>query len=123
MFLLCQSVVQMSPRKLLHIAAEVSRLKDDGRCFYLGAVALRKDGVLVSAFNGMQPEPNPRHHSESRLCRKLDKGATVYVSRTTADGEWANSKPCPDCERAMRSARVVKVYYTTSPNKYACLIL
>lgn len=122
MFLLCQSVVQMSPRKLLHIAAEVSRLKDDGRCFYLGAVALRKDGVLVSAYNGMQPFPAPEHHCEARLAKKLDRGAVVYLARTSANGEWANSKPCQLCEMKLRKAYVKRVYYTVSTNQFKSLV-
>lgn len=110
-----------STKKLLHLAANVARLKLDGRCFCLGAVAIRSDDVMVLAYNGAPKEPCPQHHCEVRLARKLDKGATVYLARTTSDGKWANSKPCPYCETTMRKAKVKRIYYTTAPNEWDCL--
>ena len=59
--------------------------------------------------------------SEARLCRKLDKGATVYLVRLTKDGVWNQSKPCPLCIKTMRRARVKKVYYATGPNQWDSL--
>lgn len=111
----------MSPRKLLKMAAKLSRMKVDDRQFCLGAVAIRDDDVMVCAYNGHPDIPCPRTHCEARLVRKLDKGATVYLARTIANGQWANSKPCPDCVRAMRRAKVRRVYYTSGPNEWSCL--
>lgn len=108
----------MSPRKLLMLAAKLSRTKIDERHFCLGAVAIRNDDVMVCAYNGHPGVPTPKTHCEARLVRKLDKGATVYLARTAANGDWANSKPCPDCQRAMRRAKVKKVFYTTAPNAW-----
>ncbi len=110
------------PRKYLKLAAKISRLKIDDRCFYLGAVAIRGDDVMVSAYNGASKEPCHQHHCEARLVRKLDANAVVYLARTTANGEWANSKPCNYCENILRKNRVKKIYYTIGPKEWACLV-
>lgn len=106
--------------RMLTLAADISRLKDDGRRFFHGAVAWRGDGVLVSAVNGNPKFPDPYHHCERRLTRKLDKGSTVYLARVLADGTWANSKPCYDCELALKSSSVKRIFYTTGPQTYSC---
>lgn len=111
-----------SIKKLLQLAANIARIKIDDRCFCLGAVAIRNDDVMVYAYNGAPKEPCPQHHCEARLVRKLDKGATVYLARTTSNGNWANSKPCKYCEMTMRKAKVKRVYYTTGPDEWNCLI-
>jgi deoxycytidylate deaminase len=108
-------------RKFLNIAAKVARLKDDNRNFFIGAVAIRADDVTVYAYNGAPKYPTPEHHCEARLCRKLDKGAIVYVARTTNNGDWAMSKPCDNCTRILRRSKVKKVFYTIAPNEYGCI--
>lgn len=108
--------------KFLHDAADMSCLKDDDRNFRVGSIGIRGDGKLVRSYNGAPKFPTPEHHSEGRLCRKLDRGAIVFVARVTKDGLWAMSKPCADCERAMRRAYVKKVYYTIGPNEYGCFL-
>ena len=110
-------------RRMLKVAAQISRLKKDDRQYFLGAVAERSDGTYVFSYNGCPPELCPQHHCEFRLTRKLDRGAAVYLSRTTANGEWANSSPCRGCRTAMKSVKVKKVYYTVGPQEYACLSL
>jgi tRNA(Arg) A34 adenosine deaminase TadA len=109
-----------NPRKLLNLAAKFARLYKDNRTFALGAVALRSDDVMVSAYNGNPCLPEPRAHCEVRLIRKLDYGAVVYLARVTKNGQWANSKPCANCERALRRAKVKKVFYTSGPNEWGC---
>jgi hypothetical protein len=109
--------------RMLDLAARMSRSKKDDRRFFLGAIGVRKDGTLVCAYNGAPKEPTPEHHCERRLCRKLDKGAVVYLARTLANGTWADSAPCPDCRVAMRSKGVTRVYYTSGPDTWSCLKL
>jgi deoxycytidylate deaminase len=108
--------------KMLNDAVKASILRDDDRTFRIGSVAIRGDGAVVRSYNGCPKFPTREHHSEGRLCRKLDRGATVFVARITRDGLWACSKPCPDCHRAMRRAYVKKVYYTIAPKEYGCII-
>lgn len=109
--------------RLLNLAAEVANRRIDDRNFRVGSLGVRGDGTIVSAYNGAPKFPTPLTHAESRLSRKLDRGAVVYVARTTRDGLWAMSKPCPDCERVLRRAYVKRVYYTIAPNEYGCLLL
>lgn len=106
---------------MLMLAAKLARMKLDSRSFCLGAVAIRDDDAMVFAYNGHPGIPNHKTHCEARLVRKLDRGATVYLARTTADGQWANSKPCPDCMRALRRAKVKKIFYTTDPEQWDSL--
>ncbi len=108
-------------RKFLNVAAKMARIKEDNRHFFIGAVAVRGDDVTVYSYNGNPKFPTPEHHCEARLCRKLDKGAIVYVARTTADGSWAMSKPCCNCERTLKRSMVKKVFYTIAPNQYGCI--
>lgn len=110
-----------SVKKYLKIAAKLSRSKDDERRFFLGAVALRNDDVLVYSYNGAPKFPDRKHHCEARLARKLDKGAVVYLARTTSDGEWADSRPCGACEKTLRTCGVRKVFYTIGPSEYGCI--
>jgi len=107
----------MSPYKLIELAAQVSRLKDDDRHFCLGAVGVRSDGVIVASYNGHPWEPERKAHAEYRLCRKLDRGSTVYVARTLADGSYGLAAPCPSCMKSMKSKGIKTVYFTTYQNK------
>lgn len=108
----------MNTKKLLELAAKISRHKSDKRNYCLGAVGIRSDNAMVRAYNGPTDNPNPHIHCEARLVRKLDKGAEVFLARTTADGVWANSKPCKNCLRAMRRIKVSRLYYTSGPNEW-----
>ncbi len=110
----------MNPFKYLELAAKVSRLKDDSRTYFHGAVGLRRDGVLVAASNGNPRAPEPKHHCEYRLLRKLGKGGTVFLVRTLQDGTWADTTPCSHCQNALKARGVKKVYFTSSPGVHHC---
>ena len=111
----------MNTRKLLKIAAKISRIKVDNRNFCLGAVAIRNDDVIVYAYNGNAKTPERKAHCEARLARKLDKGSIVYLARTNASNEWANSKPCLSCENILRRRKVKRIYYTIGPNEWGVI--
>lgn len=111
----------MNVRKMLELAAQVANLKVDGRTFRHGAVAVRDDGVSVHSYNGFPGPPLFSAHCEARLVRKLDKGATVYLVRTLKNGDWANTMPCAACQRALKRAKVKKLYYTTGPGQWDSL--
>jgi len=114
----------MSIPRLLRIAAKVACIRNDRRAFRLGAVAVRSDGALVAAYNGAAKTPSPSAHAEARVVRKLDQGAYVYIARVArGTGELANAKPCKNCERALRRARVKKAFYTVGPSEYGVLDL
>ena len=102
--------------KRLNEAADYA-LRGSHRSFYLGAMALRKDGATVFARNAFSTSPTPNAHAEFRLCRKLDVGSIVYVARIIDSG-WAMSKPCNSCMFQLKAFGVKKVYYTISPGEY-----
>ena len=107
--------------RMLEEAVSIANHRDDDRNFRVGAIAIRADGVAVRAYNGRPDFPEPQHHAEARLCRKLDRGAVVFVGRTTKDGQWALSKPCQDCHQALQRSGAERVYYTVGPGKYAVI--
>ncbi len=110
-----------SPKKFLVLAAKIAGYKKDSRCYRLGVVALRGDGVMVCSYNSAPKQPTPTHHAEAKIARKLDHGAIVYLARVLATGEWANSTPCLNCRRILKNAYVKRVYFTTGANTYSCL--
>lgn len=107
--------------KLLDLACNISRLKDDDRNYFLGSIGIRRDGIYVMSQNGAPKYPTPEHHCETRLLRKLGKYGTIYLARSLADGTWGNAKPCFCCQIAMKSKKVVRCYYTCGPKEWSCL--
>ena len=104
------------------IAGKLASYKAGEKSFLLAACAHRGDGAFVSAVNSISQQPNRLLHAEKRICNKLDYGATVYVARVRLlDGEFALSKPCFSCEKALRSKRVARVYYTIDQHNFGVL--
>lgn len=90
--------------------------------FYVGAVGIRSDGVLVHAFNGSGNNPVAQGHAETRLSRKLDVGSIVYVARYSfLTNDLVLAKPCQNCERTLFSFGVKRIYYSISESKYGTL--
>lgn len=114
----------MNPKRLLDIAtgAALSRLAQCQK-WKLGAAGIRKDGVLVTSFNGNPKEPEWTAHAESRLCKKLTPNSVIAVVRVGQGGEWQLAKPCPSCQRCLKRVGVKRVYYSIAPNEYGCLDL
>jgi cytidine deaminase len=114
--------------ELLSLAATVAlpNMPEDPRNFWLGAIGIRRDGVLVSAKNGAvfsttvdNYQLMPGSHAEGRLLRKLGHGGVVYVSRVSKkDNTLAMARPCGMCQVRLRSYRVEKVYYTIDQYHY-----
>lgn len=99
----------------------------DLRSFWLGAIGIRRDGVVVSSRNGavsfsssvQMINVNVTSHAETRLLRKLGKDGVIFVSRVLRkDRSLAMARPCPDCQLKIRAHRVKKVYYTINNNQY-----
>ena len=121
--------------KYLEMAAKLAVPRQtlaDRRSFWLAAVGIRADGVIVSAQNGSVFTDEsfgngwsfPAAHAEARVCRKLDHKGVIYVSRVSRKtGQLTMARPCPDCQQAMRSRRVKKVYYSISPTEYGVISL
>lgn len=96
----------------------------DNRSFYLGAVGLRNDGVLVTAKNIASKNIVPTHHAEARVVRKLTPDSIVWVARVSrSTGGWTMSRPCEGCKGRMRAAGVRKVVYTIAPDEWGTIQL
>jgi tRNA(Arg) A34 adenosine deaminase TadA len=115
----------MFPWKHFEAAVKIASLKDDQRVHRLGAIGLRSDGVIVGAPNAPAPDKTPQAHAEARLCRKLDKGATVFVARKSngSDAIYRLARPCASCQKIMKSKKVARVYYTISDSEFGVMDL
>ncbi len=113
----------MKAQRLLDIALGVAlgRLKHKQK-WRLGAAGIRSDGVLVVSFNGAPKEPEWKHHSESRICRKLTPDSIIAVVRVQANGEVALAKPCENCQKCLAHVGVRKVYYSIGSNEFGIMI-
>lgn len=107
----------------LNMAGKIALSKKDFRSFFLGAVGIRNDGKVVQSINGATGNPVPKGHAEARLAKKLDYNAVVYVARVNKQGEFAMSRPCVNCMRALKAARVKKIYYSIGPNEFGVIDL
>jgi cytidine deaminase len=112
---------------MLAMAAEAARGKPekfDNRSFCLGAVGLRKDGVIVTAKNVAATDTVPTHHAEARLVRKLTPDSIVWVARVLrSTDEWTMSRPCVSCQGRLRASGVKKVIYTISKDEWGTIQL
>lgn len=102
------------------LAARAAGSLDDRR-YRLGVVAIRGDGVLVSARNGHPVERDFRHHAEARIARKLTPGAVLYIVRLGMGGAYRLARPCVSCQNRLRSAGAARIYYTISEVEYGVL--
>ena len=113
----------LSDDDMLSLAAGTALRKDDCRSFKLGAVGVRNDGTVVYSLNGPAPNKCAQVHAEARLCHKLTPGSTVWVARIRHDGTLGMARPCPTCERRLRSAGVDRVVYTISDAEHGVIDL
>lgn len=103
-------------------AGRIAILREDKRSFYLASIGIRGDGAMVKATNAPSQERSRYVHCEHRLAKKLDVGATVFVVRVKANGEFGMAKPCEDCQKILRFKGVKKVYYTVNNNEYKIMV-
>ncbi len=103
-----------------HIDRAIDRAlkKIDRRQFLLGAVGVRSDGAIVTAYNGAVREGKLlQAHAEARLSKKLDLGSVVFVVRVNRKRQWRLAKPCAGCRAILKNKGVVSVYFTVKPNE------
>lgn len=121
----------MHPLITLAASVAVPKINNDPRNFWLGAVGVRTDGVIVSAKNGACKESLaqgsgwsfPQCHAEFRCVKKMDRGGIVYVARVARDGSLAMAKPCRDCETLLRNKGIRRAYYSIGPTEYGVMVL
>lgn len=114
-------------RKMLKVAATAAlqgaTRGDDIRTFFLGAVGIRNDGVIVASRNVASRDVALSHHAEARLCRKLTPNSEVWVARVRKNGEWALARPCASCQVRLKSVGITKVTYTIDENEWGVIEL
>ena len=114
-------------RYFLDKAIKLSRLSDYPQ-FKHGAVITKNGNVLGMGVNRMVNNPGSisddevakKHasiHAEVAALKACGKanltGATIYVARTSRIfSRPAMSKPCENCQEALREAGIKRVYYT-----------
>lgn len=109
--------------KLLKKAIQVAESGDRTKKHLLGAVAIRKDGCVVSATNGKVITPVPRMHAEIRALNKAGFGSTLYVAKVLKTGDIGIAKPCKNCMTKIKNKGVKRIYYTISNNEYGVIVL
>lgn len=59
-------------------------------------------------------------HAEINALRRGNRlaGAVAYVARVNNHGEARQSRPCPDCLKALKDAGIKRVVYTISGDEY-----
>jgi tRNA(Arg) A34 adenosine deaminase TadA len=114
-------------KRMLNLAASVAaegQSRHDNRSFFLGAVGMRRDGVIVSARNIAATDVTPTAHAEARVVKKLTCDSIVWVARVgRGAGNWALARPCNKCMLRMLTAGVRKVVYTIAPNEWGIIQL
>lgn len=99
--------------QLATLAAQAALRLSDQKHYQVGAAAIRGDGTFVTSSNGPAPHPEPSVHAEARLCRKLDRGAVVFVMRIKRDGTLGMARPCYNCALELVRTGAKKVFYST----------
>lgn len=59
-------------------------------------------------------------HAEINALKRCGNisGAVAYIARVNNHGEARQSRPCPDCLKALKSAGVKRIVYTISGEEY-----
>ncbi|MCY7362138.1 MAG: hypothetical protein LH629_08760 [Ignavibacteria bacterium] len=103
----------------LKLALQIAKKGRTNKRHHLAAVAIRRDGSLIGRPNVRVQFPSPSAHAEARVLRLAGHGVEVlYVARIMADGSAGLARPCVDCQKAIRKAKVKKVIYTISTDEY-----
>ena len=89
---------------------------------YLVAIGVRTDGATVFSHNSSGKISRcAQTHAEIRLANKLDRNATVFITRINYLGIWCLAKPCHNCLTRLQRLGVKKIYYTIALNEYGVI--
>jgi pyrimidine deaminase RibD-like protein len=110
-----QTATEGISRRLASLAELAFReaLKSRGKHRH-GAVVLSGGRVLAKACNNYDNE----RHAEVRALKRVPHDALesvdqIIVVRAMKSRKYGLSKPCPDCQKAIKDANVKVVYYST----------
>lgn len=127
----------MQVEKYFALARDVITLGNDLKNFYVGAVGIRQDGVIVASQNGafiQHPSVTmpfktkrfrfPEAHAEAKLCKKLGKNGIIFVvrlSKNPQNKEYKMARPCETCMVRLINSKVKKIYYTFDNDHYGVI--
>lgn len=107
---------------LLGRAAELASFSTE--TYRHGAIIVKGSKTLAVGINRNVNNPNQVSNPKTEAsihaevaalnaCRRANlEGAVIYVARILKDGSPAMSKPCENCQKALREAGIKKVFYT-----------
>jgi len=115
----------MKPIDYFNLCRKIA-INKDGRNYWIGAIGIRNDGVMVCARNLIVFGSNraefqkiPSSHAEQRVMAKMDYSGVLYVVRVSkVDNIFLNSRPCKLCQPSIIQHKVRKVYYTAGGNMF-----
>jgi tRNA(Arg) A34 adenosine deaminase TadA len=116
----------MKVKKYFEIARQVAKSGDAPgvkRHYRLGAVGVRKDGVMVCASNISTRKPSPKAHAERRLVKKMTDKSNMFVVRIDSKNKFKLARPCNSCLSAMRRRGISRCYYTVDEHEYGVIDL
>lgn len=108
-------------RYLNQAIKEANNDTDPTRAYRFAVIGIRSDGAIVRSRNLSTKVPEHRAHAESRIVRKLDVGAIIYIARILKNGSAAMARPCIKCENVLRAHGIKKAYYTIAHKEYGVL--
>lgn len=77
-----------------------------------GCVVVKGGRILSTGKNCYE---NHRHAEVCALSKRDDlKGAVLYIARIRKEQPFGLSKPCPNCQVAIRVAGISQIVYTTN---------
>jgi pyrimidine deaminase RibD-like protein len=109
----CSSRVSRRLASLVEIAYKEA-LKGVGNKHRHGAVVLAGGRILAKACNNYKN----RYHAEVRALRRIPHDARgtateIIVVRAMRGRKFGMSRPCPECQKAIREANIRVVYFST----------
>jgi dCMP deaminase len=92
-----------------------------------GCIIVKSGSVLSKGTNTYRNQPGVIEdvnalsvHAEINALRRCGNvsGAVLYVARVNNKGEPRQSRPCPDCLKALKAAGGKRVIYTVNGEEY-----
>ena len=118
--------------KYFKLAAEVAQLREDGRIFLLGCVAIRggdqavvlssNSPVMIGNLGTNERTSFPPAHAEMKCAKKMSKHSIVFIARIRKDTKnYALARPCPYCMNMLLAKNAVKIYYSIDQYTYGVI--
>lgn len=105
--------------KFMEAALEQARLAFENDEVPVGAVIVENGKIIASAFNSNLTEKDPTAHAEILTIRKAAE--IKATSRLDNCDLYVTLEPCAMCAAAISLARIRRVYYAASDEKFGAV--